>query len=305
MTIARSLKKFLPAAVIALFATSGAYAAPYLTNPDTCTTDSVSITSIEVSPLNGEDVIYSSPPNPVIYATSCFGKVTGSQMPGGNDHANGLSEPDPNIGQLGDGLLNGEGGYISPTQFITPEQLLDLNGDGNAIDPGWIFLGSVQGDGNTTFDSYDKPLNIGDILSFTLTCNGTGSDQCVSGLWTLETSLNIIDVVQEVLGRNAFDHLAFVIKAGPAFAIYDFDFNILGNVLLAAGGDFDFETPYSFTGEWNTNDFMNPTNTNPQAFSHISLWARDPVAQNQVPVPGTLALLGLGLLALRFARRRA
>lgn len=297
MKAIRRLSLVLPLSAGLMFLAGSAVAAPYITNPDTCKDYRVTINTIEKSPLDGQEIIYPTETlGAPIDATSCFGVIAG------NDHQGGLSAPDPNIGQLNDGLLNGEGGLISPLQFITQDQLLDLDGDGTATDPGWIFLGDVQqGRG---FSAYDKPLDISTILDFTLLCTGSGGDACTSGTWSLETELNIIDIVQKELGRNAFDHLALVIKASNRYAIYDFDFNILAPQFLAAGGDFDFETPYSFTGTWNTQDFLNKKGK-PQDFSHISLWVRDPLVQNDVPTPGTLALLGAGLLLLGVGRYRA
>lgn len=113
----------------------------------------------------------------------------------------------------------------------------------------------------------------------------------------METSLDIITRTQSLLGRKAFDHLAFVIKSSDRFAVYDFDFNLLSAELAG----FDYVTPYSFTGTWNSSDFLNRTGTSAQNFSHISIWARDPIPENQVPEPGSLILLGL--VALRLSRK--
>lgn len=286
--------QLLPIALLGLLASTDA--AAYLTNPGNCTTDSVTIKTIEKSPLDGNGVIFSSPPASAINASSCFGLVEG------NDSGN-LSNPNPNIGQLGDGLLNGQRNIISPTQFINSSQLLDLDKNGTATDPGWIYLGKVESGGANTWSGHDKPLNIDDILDVTMTCTGSGSDSCKQGTWTLETSLDIIKEVQQVLGRNAFDHLAFVIKAGNRYAIYDFDFNIIAESLIDSGL-FDFTTPYSFTGNWDTGDFPNPNGNNTQNMSHISLWARDPLPTNNVPAPGTLALTALGFIVLSLSMRR-
>jgi hypothetical protein len=125
------------------------------------------------------------------------------------------------------------------------------------------------------------------------------------GTWSLKTEANIAELLAAagLFDRSYFDHLAFVVKAGSGandkeggWAIYDFDFNKL---LLASGNAFDLTQPYSFTGTWNMDDFDG------KAISHMSVWARDPISVNSVPVPGTMFLVGLGLLALGYGRKKA
>lgn len=297
--------RWFPVTLLGILFSDSALAA-YLANPGTCLTSAVSITSMEKSPLDGVDPIFpTSTFNPgSVYATSCFGVVEG------NDFAN----PTENIGRFGDGMLNSEPfnkseASISPTQFISASQLLDLDKNGVPTDPGWILLGKVETGSNTsyTMDGYDKPFNnlIDDILTFSMKCTAsTDDDPCEKGTWSLETELDIVDKVQSLLGRSSFDHLAFVLKAGSkddgGFAIYDFDFNILLQNLLAQTNGavgFDYETPYSFKGEWSTKDLAWKN------LSHVSVWVRDPL-ENQVPSPATLALVGLGLLALSLTSKK-
>jgi hypothetical protein len=294
MNFLKALRCAIPLAALTGLLPSTASAAPALPTLTSmpCSTDSFTIKTIEVSPLDGAGTVFNGTQN----ATKCVGLYTG------NDSKSPFNNPNPNIGQLNDGLLNGQEGVLSPTWFndpSAPSPMLDLDNNGTYTDPGWIYLGKTEHqEGGTSFvmDAYDKPLNLADILQVTMSCTG----DCTQGTWSLQTSLDIIEQVQAVLGRNSFDHLAFVIKSSESFAVYDFDFNLL----VAGLPGFDFTTPYSFTGTWNTDDFTNKQG-NAQDFSHISVWARDPVPADTrlLPEPGSLMLLSLGLVALAWMQR--
>lgn len=272
-----------------------------------CTPGSVTISTIAKS--DGSSVLYptttSSAP---LSATSCFGTVEG------NDSGY-MSTPTWNTGVLGDGLLNGQipkheiAPLVNPYYFLTTpaDQKLDLDENSVFTDPGWIYLGKSDLNEDTQsflgFDYYDLPKEsdgtslIDDVLDITLACT-TGSD-CTKGTWSLATTLDVIEKTQAVLGRNAFDHLAIVLKAGKdGFAVYDFNFNILGASLPGL----DFVTPYSFTGTWDTADLTNDKG-DAQQISHISIWARDPLPDATVPEPNSLALIGIGILALGWGLR--
>src|SRR5688572_22566676 len=73
---------------------------------------------------------------------------------------------------------------------------------------------------------------------------------------------------------DTYDRLVIVLKAGPTFSTFELEFGDL-------------------SGEWIT----------AQGLSHASLYGI--VGDGTVPEPGTLGLLGLGLLGIGLARRRA
>lgn len=299
----RALAAALPLTACLLFSAGAAQAASYLTSDENCTAANVTLTSIATS-AGGNSVFDGS-----LVASSCFGVV------GGNDSgAHGLPAGQ-NIGQSNDGLLNGGGKNgatgegIDPLTFIQSGQYLDLDGDGEATDPGWIYLGKYENNG---FTGWNKPLDISSVLDFSLTfvTDTKGKQDKTQGTWTLTTFEDIIDTVIEegvLTDRSLFDHLALILKAGDNYVVYDFDFNQLQEEL---GDDFDYQTPYVLSGTWNTGDLTNK-NGKAKDLSHLSVWARDPIGpmgddepSNSIPAAGTLLLLGLGLTMLLGARIR-
>lgn len=289
----------LPAALAALagLLTSAAWAAPALPAQlsEQCSVNALTITRIEKSPPGGKNAVYAGRQK----ATRCLGLFSG------NDASGTLSTPRPNVGQRYNGLLNGQGGLLDPAWFnnaAAPSPLLDLDKNGSDTDPGWIYLGQATRQAKAFgMSAYNKPLKLADVLTVQFQCTGTGDSACTQGAWSLQTSLDFVEKMQAALGRNAFDHLAFVLQTSDRFAVYDFDFNLLSVGLPGL----DDSTPYAFTGTWNTNDFLD-RNGKPQKVAHFSVWAREPVPAeiNEVSEPGVAFLVAAGLAGVAVARRR-
>lgn len=213
------------------------------------------------------------------------------------------NNPTTNIGYFGDGLLNGGNPYFDGSEFIDVNtDYQDLKKKGSFVDPGWIHLTHFDADtkkwtySNAGTGIINPTLNIADLLTFSIDCAPLDPDSlgnlgdCKSGTWQLKTKTDIIQQVVQLLGPATFDHLAFSIKAGPNFVVYDFDFkDIFGaenNPLL------NFNTPYVLGGTFNTSDMRNA------GISHMNVFARDPQDPNRIPAPATLLMFGLGLMFL-------
>ena len=293
--------------------------AGYIADPGTCDVTRASLTSIEqivAPPLpsgqpSGINLLSTS-----YDATACVGVYSG------NDDAGGLSSPSPNIGQAGDGLLNGED-IFNGQEFVDPSDFQALDPDGVKNDPGWIHLAHFDAENNAAGNvSYSmagpSPLNdplltldISDLLTLSLSCAVAGDNltECSSIDWLLTTKLDIIDNVQALLGPATFDHLAFSVKAGSGngngngngndtggFAVYDFNFK----TIFAAENNpaLNFLTPYQLGGTLNTGDLGN------KGISHLNVWARDPINEaTSVPEPTSLGIFALALLIGGYLRK--
>lgn len=304
-------KRFFQFTSIALlFASVGAaYAVPVpVTSNGECTSqlDSVQISKIEpmlptgtgFSP-SGTSIGGMSYP---IHSTNCLGFVITPDNDWGNS-------PNPNQGKLGDGLLNEQPskpkGKKDPTQYVVEgdyflthanDSMVDLDGDGNKTDPGWIRLGGSDtgaGTGAWAFN-YDfiNGYDLDAVLDITF---GINNNAFGGGYWSIKVDPAAIPFATMVLGRpSLFDHLAFVMKGSnnqeASWAIFDFNFyDLIDDGLDISLGD----TAYYFEGYWDAGVI------NGQNLSHVSIWAHDPPTSGQdVPAPLPILLIGTGLLLL-------
>jgi len=268
-----------------------------------CSTSDVKVTSIaQYSDTTSSATLSPAVPVSPISSAACAGAYVG----------NDGFYPDANLGYAGDGLLNGgvQNGTNQvlfpnpPGAFITPTYSLnDLDHDGQVDDPGWIMLGKYElVNGKWVF----SPKAVGGDTSIVLSSffSVSFTSGTYAGNWAFTPDATVAQRAESILGKNYFDQFALVFKAGSEFAAYDFTAEQFGVPHPSAD-----DPIYNFYGTFNTGNTLindNGKASNPAGLSHISIWARDPgLTPNNVPEPGSLALLGVAMFGVAFARRRS
>jgi hypothetical protein len=256
-----------------------------------CSVDDVKITTVQLL-TDGAPIDVALPGLP-ISASSCLA-VEGVN----NSFFNGSFLSDFNLGYDEDGWLNkGElnDWWTGPGAFIDEADLLDLDGDNEVDDPGWIYIGKDEGagfEGETSHNDTSSYTFEDDLITF----DNCSSSECVggesrSGEWTYLPPKNNPPELLNLLGGSFFDQVAVIFKAGNGFAMYNFTIEDLGIDPVLAG-DFNF----AFGGTWDID------NTLGSALSNMTFWARDPIGPTvEVPEPSTIALF---LLSGIFLYRR-
>lgn len=266
--------------------------------PPPCNLSDIQITSIQKQDGSAAQNVGA------INATACYGAFDG------NDDVSNLGN---NLGYDNVGWLNGEEPYWpGPGAFITNDDLQNLQGLGN-IDPGWIFFGKYT-DGNfapssSSKDGFGTYNYAADLVSMSnckdkegnsVACSG-GS--VVSGEWTYKPPVNNPQQLLDMLGTNKFfDQVTVVFKSGSMFAMYNFNIKAFNLPPVLGTEDENF----MFKGVWNMeNTLLNAGGG--AGLSHISVWGRDPVAEEppvDIAISSPLTLAGLGLMLLGLHRRR-
>lgn len=254
----------------------------------------VQITTIELLGDGGGVTTLPVPEN----ASDCIGAIKGNNSE--------FIKPTVNRGYDEDGWLNEEdynGYWDGPGAFVNEADLLDLDGDGDVDDPGWIYVSESNNAGTmigqTIPDSTQSYKFIDNLITFNNCKDQDGVDtacfaddgNAVSGEWVYTPPAQNPDELTRLLGGSFFDQVAVIFKAGNAFAMYNFSITALGLDPVLAG-DYNF----AFTGTWDISDVLAD-----KGLSNVTFWARDPIGATEVSEPSTLGLL---LLSSFFLLRR-
>ena len=281
------MKFAIKSALMALLVTTSLNVAAKKTI-ETCQLIDVKITTVQL--LDGSPVV----PFPA-NATDCLGAFEGNNS--------GFDKPVQNLGYDDDGWLNKEnhnGLWNGPGAFVNDADLLDLDGDGDADDPGWILVGKeeqgayeagVSSDGNSTY-IHDQLVTLENCKSVNGNNTSCFGGNAVKGDWVYNPPAQNPQALLDLVGGDFFDQVAIIFKAGNAFAIYNFNAIDLGLDPTLAG-DYNF----AFTGTWDISATLG------HGLSNLSFWARDPSEPTvQVPEPSTLLLMMMS--GLFFFNRR-
>jgi hypothetical protein len=220
-------------------------------------------------------------------ASNCLGAYSGQN--------NLFTNPVQNLGYDDDGWFNTEdylGLWDGPGAFIDDADLLDLDGDGDMDDPGWVYVGKEDLDSGyvpqTSSNGLESYTFIDNLITFSDCKNKNGGTEsscfggeAVSGNWAYNPPTTNPEALTDLLGGNFFDQVAIVFKAGKSFAMYNFNIFDLGLPPVLAG-----QPNFAFTGTWDISKVLNN-----KGLSNFSFLARDPINVASVPEPSSWALM--------------
>lgn len=209
------------------------------------------------------------------------------------------------------GTFAAEGGAFSGMYSPT-----DLEGDGTANDPGWIQLGKFEdkapkGDpalwkfSPSSIDG-DTAIVLASFFRLEFATDVDGKLIGYKGNWFFTPDAEVAKRAEDKLGKNYFDMFMLVFKSGDAWAAY----NITGAQFGITDPSSD-DPVYHFSGTWDMSNTLQNCNTdgqdemkcNPADLSHLTIYARDPGGDNDVPEPATLLLVGFALAGLSSIKR--
>jgi len=258
-----------------------------------CQVIDVKVTTIQL--LNGSAVTTLPVPK---NSTDCLGAYEGNNS--------SFEKPTANLGYDNDGWLNKEDyndWWDGPGAFVDEADLLDLDGDGQTDDPGWVYvsesnnagkmIGQTSTDGNSSYTFIDDLITFSDCKDKSGNSSQCIGGEAVSGTWEYTPPAQNPDELINLLGGSFFDQVAIVFKAANAFAIYNFSVADLG-LDPALAGDYN----YAFTGTWDISDVLAD-----KGLSNVTFWARDPINPVAVPEPSSIVLLLLSGVLL-FSRNK-